>query len=267
MKAATDSATQADKVTRLRDQFVNTLRAADTDDKHVAEFVNALEAADLAPVDASPVGNARAPTAASATAMEAHGNSADTTSPLPDPDEHLPTVLAAMPSSELSDATRSIASALPLVHILQGADVDAGLKFGLVAAAAGFAASTNTRLGLFLISPHVHYPLHQHAALEIYAVVSGNITLQHGRHGKPCRLDPGEFSITPRNRLHSLTTGATPCLIVYAWTDQITCPSYWWEQDGAEWYRVAWQRDDNGVWRPDAREIVSDSVMREAAEN
>ncbi|MEM1161174.1 MAG: dimethylsulfonioproprionate lyase family protein, partial [Pseudomonadota bacterium] len=123
------------------------------------------------------------------------------------------------------------------------------------------------RLGLFLLAPGLHYPIHQHEAIEVYYCASGNLELQHGTKGAPFTLEPGMFSVTPSNRLHALTTGAAPCLLIYAWCGNVTAPAWWWEEEAdGTWSRVKWVRRDDGRWVIAAREPVNAAILAEAGE-
>lgn len=203
--------------------------------------------------------------------LNAPGFSANT--PPPDPvaalgaGEHLSTALSAIGcAAALADAVRDALPHRRWYRILDGAPVDTALERGLVAAQVGVDTATDTRMGMFLLGPGLHYPLHTHAALEVYYVVSGTLTLRHGRAGTPFRIGPGEHSVTPNHRPHSLTTGDHPCLIVYAWRGPVTEPIWWWEEAEGDWRRTRWDREVNGRWVRSAAEPLTEAVIREAGE-
>lgn len=175
----------------------------------------------------------------------------------------------------LGRAVPALASSLPWYQVFDAAgagnDLPPGLAEGMVACQVagkvGLFKTTRIICGLFLLAPSLHYPTHQHSALEIYYVCSGGLSLQHGRKGQPFELTPGDWSITPSNRLHALRTAAQPCLIAFAWVGDISGANWWWEdQADGTWQRVAWERGDDGSWRRKRYEVVSEATLVEAGE-
>jgi len=186
---------------------------------------------------------------------------------------HLETVLAGLPNSVgFAQAIRSAASAVNWYQIFQeGTGIDPALAKGLVAGQVagrvGLVSSSNLYVGLFLLAPNITYPLHQHEATELYYVVSGTLTLQHGRFGEPFAVKPGEWSVTLPNRTHALTTRDEPCLIVYTWIDQIDSENWWWEQDtNGAWQRICWKRQSDGSWQITRSEPVTEQILKDAFE-
>lgn len=167
----------------------------------------------------------------------------------------------------LAEAIRTITQGVRFYPILAGAPVDPSLERGLIAGQVGFSDLAPSRLGFFLLEPGLDYPLHQHAAEEIYYVASGKISIQHHRAGRPNGLLAGDFSITPPHRLHALRTHDEPCLIVYAWIGDITAPGYWWEQAAdRSWHRVRWDRANDGLWTRAASVPVDTAMLLQAGE-
>ena len=113
----------------------------------------------------------------------------------------------------------------------------------------GLIQSNELLAGLFLLRPGLHYPLHQHEATEIYFSASGTTYIQHGIHGEAKRLSPGQVSLTPSNRLHALTMGDQPVLLLWTWLGEFSGRNWWWhqQQDGS-WRRDAWERSENASW-------------------
>jgi len=185
---------------------------------------------------------------------------------------HLETALDRTGCAQLTaDAVRQLARLVEWYEIFQGEGIDRdlarGLVAGQVAGPVGIVASSSIRAGLFLLAPDIHYPLHQHAALEIYFVVSGMLILQHGRSGTAFHLRPGQWSVTPCHRVHSLTTHGDPCLVIYAWIGEFDAPNWWWEQvHGGTWRRVRWERQPDARWLRTAHEPVTEEVLKEAGE-
>ena len=93
----------------------------------------------------------------------------------------LPALLDAMPASPFAEVLRPLARDLDWYQIFDASHTDPALAGGLMAGQViggrGKLHSQDLYLGLFLLAPHVTYPLHQHAALEIYHVLSGDCLL------------------------------------------------------------------------------------------
>ena len=172
---------------------------------------------------------------------------------------------------DLAEATRSLATIVNWYQVFQGEGIEPDLARGLVAGQmagqVGIVEAATIRTGLFLLAPDIHYPLHQHAALEIYFVASGRLTLQHGRTGAPFDIGPGEWSVTPCNRVHALTTHGEPCLVIYAWTGAVEAPNWWWEEgaDGS-WSRACWIRQPDASWIKTSTEPITPEVLAESGE-
>ncbi len=116
--------------------------------------------------------------------------------------------------------------------------------------------------GLFLLHPHLDYPLHTHLADEVYYCVSGSVTIRHGVAGRSYALSAGDYSVTPSEGLHSLHTGDEPVLLSYVWSGELDAPNWWWHQDDTgKWFREHWQWDDNADWRFCGSEPVTDEIM------
>jgi len=183
---------------------------------------------------------------------------------------HLAPALAAAAGEPcLLAATRAVAEAVNWYQIYRGEGVDPGLAEGMlagqIAGQVGILASDTLRTGLFLLAPGLHYPLHTHGAAEIYYCMSGRLTVQHGTGGAPFELHPGDCSVTPANRLHSLDTGAAPVLLLYVWIGDIDAPNWWWERrSGGGWRRVNWSRTPDGSWARVGAEVVTGAHLRQA---
>ena len=159
-------------------------------------------------------------------------------------------------SSTLDFSLFDISKYLNWYQLFDGEGIDPALAEGLFAAQIvgkkGLVKSSNFYMGLFLLCPNVHYPLHQHNALEIYYALSGTLQLQHGRKKMPFLIKNGEYSITPSNQVHSLTTSNEPCLLCYMWvsgTGTLLGPNWWWEeQKDGSWRRICWERQEDSSW-------------------
>ena len=228
----------------LRDTFVSELKRTKDQNPALSRFIDKLQAPDFtaAPAASGPID----PTI---------------TTPL---NQSIETMDC---SPDLDQAIRGIVHLTHHYRILENAPVDPGLERGLIAGQIGASELGPSRLGFFLLLPDVDYPLHQHAAEEIYFVVSGHVSIQHGLNGTPAKVSAGEYSVTPPNRLHSLSTGNQICLIVYAWTGEITAPNYWWAHDAnGILTRVRWNRSADGLWSRQASETVTLEMMAQAGE-
>jgi quercetin dioxygenase-like cupin family protein len=180
-----------------------------------------------------------------------------------------PALEGAAGEPDLLAATRAAADAVNWYQIYRGEGVDPGLAEGMlagqIAGQAGIFASDTLRTGLFLLAPGIHYPLHTHGATEIYYCMSGRLTLQHGTGGAPFDLRPGDYSVTPAHRLHSLATGEGPVLLLYVWTGDVDAPNWWWEQrPTGGWLRINWSRTPDGSWAKIRSELVTPAHLRQA---
>jgi mannose-6-phosphate isomerase-like protein (cupin superfamily) len=155
--------------------------------------------------------------------------------------------------------------------ILKGEGIDPDLTTRLVCAQLvgepGPIISTTMRAGMFLFAPELYYPIHQHAATEFYLVVSGEMTVQHGRFGDRMPLGPNDLSYTPPHRLHALRTAEKPCLLIYGWIDEIQAPGWWWHQESdGSWSRSRWRRHPDGFYVKEAVEPVTPEVLAQSGE-
>ncbi|MEQ9491218.1 MAG: dimethylsulfonioproprionate lyase family protein [Alphaproteobacteria bacterium] len=171
---------------------------------------------------------------------------------------------------DLMEPLKRMQNSLPWYQIFQGGGADPVLAEGLFAAQmsgpAGFIDGGTIRVGLFLLGPNITYPLHCHAADEVYFGLSGALTLQHGWQGKPFTIEGGEYSVTPSNRLHSLQTGKDPVLLAFIWKGEINAPNWWWSQQGdAAWRRTSWVRTGAGAWTVDREEDVPPDLIVDQA--
>lgn len=173
---------------------------------------------------------------------------------------------------DLASAVKSLADVLNWYQIFQGDGIERTLAEGLIAGQMagqiGLVPAGAIRTGLFLLAPGISYPLHQHGAFEFYFVVSGKLILQHGTTGQPFSVLPGQISVTPRNLVHSLSVEDDPCLVIYAWIDDVESPNWWWERDGdgVDWHRVCWERQPDARWIKTRVEPVTESILKEAGE-
>ena len=172
-------------------------------------------------------------------------------------------------SCTLDSSLFDISRYLNWYQLFDGEGIDPSLAEGLFAAQIvgkkGLVKSNNFYMGLFLLCPNVHYPLHQHNALEIYYASSGTLQLQHGRKKMPFLIKSGEYSITPSNQVHSLTTSNEPCLLCYMWvsgTGTLLGPNWWWEeQKDGSWKRICWERQEDSSWAITGSENLTNKII------
>ncbi len=195
--------------------------------------------------------------------------------PLPEPPTvtaHLQDTLDAMGCSpELAATIRPFAQAARWYQIFEGEGIEPTLAKGLVAGQlagqVGLVGAEAIRTGLFLLAPGLHYPLHQHGALELYYVVSGRLTLQYGTASEPFHVEASEWSVTPSNKVHALTTNDAPCLVIYAWIGEVESPNWWWVPgETGGWDRICWERQQNAKWIQTRKEPVTPAILQEAGE-
>ena len=137
-------------------------------------------------------------------------------------------------------------------------DLASGMYAAQMIGPRGLIKSNELLAGLFLLRPRLHYPLHQHQATEIYVAASGTVQIQHGLGQVGHALGPGQVSLTPSNRLHALTMGDSPVLLLYTWLGELGGRNWWWHQSGeGVWRREAWERQANAAWAKTVTEVLS----------
>ncbi len=106
-----------------------------------------------------------------------------------------------------------------------------GMVWAEIAGRAGLVRDPSRRLGCFLLSPGLLYPLHGHVADEIYFVVSGPLTIEHGLKGERVDIPPGRYYRTPSGEAHALHIGDAPVLIAYCWVGDFDAPVWFLDKD------------------------------------
>ncbi|WP_419904913.1 dimethylsulfonioproprionate lyase family protein [Kiloniella sp.] len=87
----------------------------------------------------------------------------------------------------------------------------------LVGNKAGFYEAEGVRCGLLLLGPGLHYPAHNHAAEEIYHVLSGDQTLWRRAEEDWCTHPAGSTIHHAPWMIHETKTGDQPLLALYCW--------------------------------------------------
>lgn len=149
---------------------------------------------------------------------------------------------AAEGPDELIEAVTALASEGGFFRVYEGEGINATQADFMVGkhvvSPKGRLFNENARAGIFFLAPDFEYPMHNHAALEVYYVISGVVHVQNGVAAEPRRLGPGEYSVTPSGVPHALRTGEAPVVILYAWTGDLASPIYWWtEEEDGSWTR------------------------------
>ncbi|NNE23109.1 MAG: cupin domain-containing protein [Rhizobiales bacterium] len=173
---------------------------------------------------------------------------------------------AAEGDATLLPSAAEAARVLDWGQIYDDGSMDPALTEGMLAAQAagtyGCFSGKTVATGFFLLAPGVHYALHTHAATEIYYCLSGIIDIQHGIDAAPFAVTPGNYSITPADRVHSLSVRSEPVLMIYAWIGELSCPIWLWSQDNdGGWIRERWMRKPGEPWKVEEREVISDEAM------
>ncbi len=111
------------------------------------------------------------------------------------------------------------------------AAVGRGMVWAEIAGRTGLVRDPTRRLGCFLLEPGHFYPLHGHVADEIYFVVSGLLTVEHGLKGEKVDIPPGRYYRTPSGEAHALHIGDAPVLLAYCWVGDFDAPIWFLDKD------------------------------------
>jgi hypothetical protein len=147
--------------------------------------------------------------------------------------DHLATALRlsqGKPTAALCDAL------LPVLHLLgwsygyapdpRWPSLSASIAFAQIVGPRGLRDDASVHLGLTLIAPHTHYPLHSHPAIELYLVLSGTASWRiSGQTFAP--RPPGSLILHESGIGHAMETSGDPLLALYTWRgDLTTAPVY-----------------------------------------
>jgi anti-sigma factor ChrR (cupin superfamily) len=108
----------------------------------------------------------------------------------------------------------------------QWPDLASRVAFAQIVGRRGLADDDSVHLGLTLMAPRTHYPLHAHPAIELYLVLAGAADWRVG--GAPfVRQAPGAFVLHVSGIGHAMRTDAEPMLALYFWRGDLeTSPVY-----------------------------------------
>ncbi|MFK7859332.1 MAG: dimethylsulfonioproprionate lyase family protein [Granulosicoccus sp.] len=99
------------------------------------------------------------------------------------------------------------------------------LAFAELVGPGGMIRNPHCRVGLFLQCAQTTYPVHRHAAEELYLVLGGTAHWQSDSMGARFHT-PGNFIHHASWETHSMTTANEPLLAVWCWTGDIRFDQY-----------------------------------------
>lgn len=142
---------------------------------------------------------------------------------------------AARAEERLCSAVRALAPYLSFgsSYALDGptATFAQGMVWAEIAGRTGLVRDPSRRVGIFLLAPGLVYPLHGHEPDEIYFVLSGPFTVEHGYDGERVAVPPGSYYRTPSEQPHALHIGDAPVLLAYCWVGDFSKPVWFVEMD------------------------------------
>ena len=149
-----------------------------------------------------------------------------------------------LPACDFLDVTEAAAAHAPTHHIVAGLapllnllrwsysypvhpkwpELAAHVAFAEIIGSRGLADGDGIHLGLTLMAPRTHYPMHSHPAIELYLVLSGVARWRvTGESFKP--QVPGSLILHHSGIGHAMVTDAEPLLALYVWRGDLVSPS------------------------------------------
>ena len=111
-------------------------------------------------------------------------------------------------------------------------DLAERIAFAPIIGGQGVLNDDKAHLGLTLIAPETHYPIHSHPAIETYLVLAGIADWR--LEGKPFERQPPGALIWHHSGVgHAMRTGAEPLLALYIWRGDLTTAPVYVEEEGA----------------------------------
>lgn len=87
--------------------------------------------------------------------------------------------------------------------------------------------SQRMAVGLFLMGANLLYPLHAHAAEELYLILAGRVSFRTGPREAWRDRGPGDLVLHRSQEPHEMRTGAAAALMLYFWRGEIFEPSWY----------------------------------------
>ncbi len=146
---------------------------------------------------------------------------------------HLEAATAAGLTGPAQQLTRAILPLLDSLHWCYGypfdprwPDLSRRVAFAQIIGGRGLLNDDGALLGLTLMAPWTHYPLHSHPAIELYLVLAGSADWRlEGERFQ--RKPPGALILHRGGAGHAMRTGAGPLLALWVWRgDLATAPVY-----------------------------------------
>jgi len=145
--------------------------------------------------------------------------------------------LAAMIASPQGELLQAFVAAMPSFAWREPPQKDAGNYLvgrsagNVIVGPEGMFPAQDLRFGAFMIAPHTVYPLHAHAAEELYIVIGGS-----GRwwiaDAPYSPRQTGDVVHIPSWTPHAIRTGAEPLLTLWVWMGDVSFESYRFEPAG-----------------------------------
>ena len=134
-------------------------------------------------------------------------------------------------SPEAISLTQSLESIAPVLDWRMNERIS--MMFTKLVGPDGVVSCDRFLFGTFLIAPDTVYPLHTHAALETYIILSGKSRWWNSDAGYKVQ-HPGTVIVHEPFQPHAMRTGSEPLLTLWAWQDDISFESYRFEPDGVD---------------------------------
>jgi quercetin dioxygenase-like cupin family protein len=85
-------------------------------------------------------------------------------------------------------------------------------------------------MGLFVIGPQVYYPIHAHAAEELYLLLAGTVSFRINPEDEWQAKRAGDLVLHRSQEPHEMRTQRAASLALYIWRGEIFQPS-WYKGD------------------------------------
>jgi hypothetical protein len=147
--------------------------------------------------------------------------------------DHLAAALvraATGPAGPVAEALRPLCDALRWSYgypaDARWPDLAHHVAFAQIVGRRGLLDDDSVHLGLTLMAPQTHYPLHAHPAIELYLVLAGEADWRVASEPFAPQA-PGSLVLHTSGTGHAMRTGAEPLLALYFWRGDLdTAPVY-----------------------------------------